>query len=49
MSTRENIRLIARAPYPNHQEWINVRIQSDSWRIVNFSTYSVMFYDSDTK
>ena len=34
---------------PNHQESINVRIRLESWRIVNFSTYSVIFYDSDTK
>ena len=34
---------------PNHQESINVRIRLDSWRIVKFSTHSVMFYDSVIK
>ena len=33
----------------NHQESINVWIRLDSWRIVNFSTHSLMFYDSSTK
>ena len=34
---------------PNNQESINVRIRLDSWRVVNFSTHSVMFYDSVAK
>ena len=33
----------------NHQESINDRIRPDSWRIVKFSTHSVMVYDSYTK
>ena len=33
----------------NHQKSINVWIRLDSWRIVNFPTHSLMFYDSSTK
>ena len=40
----------AKATNPqNPQETINVRIRLDSWRIVKFSTHSVMFCDPDMK
>ena len=34
---------------PESQESINVRIRLDSCKIVNFSTHSVMFYNSVAK
>ena len=33
----------------NHKESINVRIRLDSWRILFFSTHSVMYYDTVAK
>ena len=43
------LRFNAPIPHRKHQESINVSIRPDSWRIVKFSTHSVMFYDSVTQ